>query len=210
MIKKYHPIDRDTELSTSILTLRNWKKLGYYKDFLTLGHYICSILDAETYFILNANFGTLSEALLDNHKTILTTDINEDFVWSMSPRIVNTFRTVDVFSPVLKVGKYDVIISIPGTSIITEDKFLSYLNFIDRHCLKYFIVHVKKFYIHKNVWIKQFESLQYEYCNDLTTTFIKDMKQYTKLDLSNLLIFKNIKPPKEWSDAGSSPENGYL
>ena len=186
---KPHPLVRSTELPSSIYKRRDWELLGFYRDYLALGHYISHMFGDVYYLVLKSGYGTINEALVDNQREITSTDDNEYEIDTMSVKVRENFRVADILSPAQRLGIYDVVVSTNMIDLNDEDLSL-FVDFTERHrpTHVFLLFHSP---IDQKRWIEFFERYGFTFESDVVRLVQNDL--FGKLNvvkLDSLLIFK--------------------
>ncbi len=180
---KPNPINNSTEHSKYIDESRRWHLSKERNDYLSIAHYLDVLLNEELYLVLNTYFGTINSALLDCGNTVISTDYNEYYYPILPENVKKTFKTIDISSSVLYLGKVDVIILFSDNIPYLDDL----LVFIKKHSPKYIVLYTAE------DCILPLENIGYTLQTKLLQKLKKDLfNKIENIDINSVFIFENI------------------
>ena len=197
---KPHPITRKTNLPSEILKRREWMMYGYYTDYLTFGHYLDQLYHEGNFLSVRTGYGTVADALIDNNRDILCTDITENDVDTVSPKVRERFRVVDELSPSIRLGKFTTVLALDVIDYTDDKQFALFSNFLARHAGENLLILVEQFNHLYDDWVYVFEKQGFYFDDERLDNILKMLQTRVKIiELSNILTFRRKEIVHAWS-----------
>lgn len=195
-----HPVvNQSTQLPYNYSRFEYYKSTLEYKHNLAISYVIADLLQYNSYLVLNANYGTLSEVLFRLNKKVITSDNNEDNLELLPKEVNNDFWKINFYKPPINFGLFDNIVSIDFTDFYDETSLINFINFTTKQSNRFICLLFKESFFPKQLYIDKYKEQNFLYNFEMS----EHLRQYyytnTILEekLQSSYVFENLYPIEE-------------